>query len=322
MRKFKRYNLHSEAATIYQEVRQELQALRWDCSTPLDTVLGLAFFLLEQGRNLEADTLLDAKIPKLIGESHIVLICCSMGANPDNKLIVELANAKMDGLGTGWEAILAIDRLGRHRAGDGDVQSGIIFAKKAYQLSQRRAGLHDPRTLRCLQGMVNAHLAEADMNAVARLFSEIGSLSPPQMRELTPEHPCSKMNYAIMMQQFGLPQLATTIVEELVSWLREQQVLGCRARDVEYRNTVAINIGGFLTKQGRLQEAEAFLKRVLAEPEGLSLAQISAAKTNLAGCLRRQLRTNEADALYQEIDADASDPVRSGGHEKGIFRIG
>lgn len=160
------------------------------------------------------------------------------------------------------------------------------------------------------------------MDAVARLFSEIGSLSPLQMRELTPELPGSKMNYALMMQQLGLPQLATTIVDELVSWLREQEVLGYMARDDEHRNTVAIHIGGFLTRQGRLQEAEGFLKRVLAQLEGLSHAQISAAKTNLAGCLRRQLRDDEADALYQEIDADPSDPVRSRVHSKGVFRIG
>lgn len=85
------------------------------------------------------------------------------------------------------------------------------------------------------------------------------------------------------------------------------------ARDDEHRNTVAINIGVFLTRQGRLQEAEGFLKRVLAQLEGLSHAQISAPKTNLAGCLRRQLRDDEADA---------SDPVRSGVHSKGVFRIG
>lgn len=321
MCKFKRYKLDSEAAAIYQEVKLDLRVLRWDCSTPLDTILGLSFFLLEQGRNLDAGTLLDAKVPEVIRESGLVLICCSIGAGPDEHFIVELANAKIDGLGTGWEAIWAIDRLARHSAGHRDVQSGIIFGKRAYQLSQRRAGLNDPRTLRCLQGMVNAHLAKADMDAVARLFSEIGSLTPAQMCELTPERPGSKMNYAIMMQQLGLPQLATSIVDELVSWLREQQALGYEARDTEHRNTVAINIGGFLTRQGRLQEAEGFLKRVLAEPEGLSHAQISAAKTNLAGCLRRQLRNEEADALYQEIDADALDPVRSG-HQQRIFRIG
>ncbi|OJJ08743.1 hypothetical protein ASPVEDRAFT_89951 [Aspergillus versicolor CBS 583.65] len=322
MRKFKRYKLDSEAAAIYQEVKLDLLALRWDCSTPLDTILVLSFFLLDQGRDLEADPLLDARVPEVIRESGLVLICCSIGAGPDEQFVVELANARMDGLGTGWEAIWAIDRLARHSAGHGDIQSGIIFAKRAYQLSQRLAGLHDPRTLRCLQGMVNAHLAKADMDAVARMFSEIGSLSPAQMRELTPERPGSKMNYAIMMQQLGLPQLATSIVDELVSWLREQQALGYEARDTEHRNTVAINIGGFLTRLGRLQEAEGFLKRVLAEPEGLSHAQILAAKTNLAGCLRRQLRNDEADALYREINADESETVQSGIHEKKIFRIG
>ncbi|KAL4755603.1 uncharacterized protein BDW70DRAFT_72216, partial [Aspergillus foveolatus] len=322
MRRFKRYGLRIEAAAIYQEVRQELQSLRWECSSPVDTVLGLACLLLEQGRDLEADSLIKTNVPGFVREGPLVLICCSMAATLNNQLITELENAKINGLGTSWEAILAIDRLGRHRISDGNVRSGILFAKRAYQLSQRHAGLPDSRTLHCLQGLVNAHLAEANMNAVTSLFSEIGSLSAPQMRELIPEHPSSKMNFAIMMQQFGLTQLGTTIIEELVGWLREQQEPRYRALDAEYRNTVAINIGGLLTSQGRLQEAEHFLRRALAEPDGLSQTQISAAKTNLAGCLKKQLRTNEANALYKEIDSDAIDPVLAGGPEKGIFRLG
>ncbi|OJJ40744.1 hypothetical protein ASPWEDRAFT_166807 [Aspergillus wentii DTO 134E9] len=304
MQRLVHQGLHREAGLVHRTITQQFTPLRWDGAILEDTMIHLAFLLWDQGRIPEINSLLAENVPEIEPKNAIVLVCCSMGAAINRETHRGMVDAKIDGSGTGREAIEIIERLGKYYLNQGDGEDAVHLYERA---CQKTGGynIHDSLRFNCLKGLIAAYLMVSNLSAAHSILQQIGSLSIPQIREMTPDQRAAKVNWAIVLQQIGLEHLAFDIIDDLAVSLQGME-LGEHdsTREETMTSIMRITTAAFQVKRQQYKEAESLLRKALAD-NTLSQPQVIAAKQNLGIVLRHLGRTAEAQGVSSDVEAYA-----------------